>query len=257
MRWIEILGLTIIDQMTAAGRYVGFVKESLQQTFSPPFRRSLLFQQLEFLGNHSLSIIILTGFFVGAVFGLQIGGIFEIFRAESLLGGATAKALTMELSPLLVGFLLAGRAGSAMTAEIATMKVNEQVDAMEAMGVDPISYLVVPRIIASLLVIPLLVVIFSFVGTLGAFITGVMIFDVDQGVFIERINWLVDGEDLRKGIEKALVFSFLIATIACRAGLTATGGAKGVGTATTNAVVFTLLTILGFDFVITYVQFYW
>jgi phospholipid/cholesterol/gamma-HCH transport system permease protein len=141
-----------------------------------------------------------------------------------------------------------------MTAEISTMRVNEQVDAMEAMAVDPIHYLVVPRMIAAMIIIPLLCAIFIFIGTFGAFVTGVAIFDVDVGIFIDRIKWMVEARDIFNGLEKAFVFSIIIASIACRHGLNASGGAKGVGRATTNSVVMTLLVILLCDVFITYVQ---
>ena len=119
------------------GAFVIFMKDAVVEALKPPFRWRQLLQQLEFIGNGSLNIILLTGFFTGAVFGLQIGGIFKVFNAEGLTGGATGIALATELAPLITGFLLTGRAGSAMTAEISTMVVNEQVDALEAMGVSP------------------------------------------------------------------------------------------------------------------------
>ena len=239
---------------SVVGRYLLFFYEVLKLSFQKPFRKDLLFQQLEFIGNQSLNIIILTGFFTGAVFGLQIGGIFQIFRAESIMGAATAKALTRELAPLVTAFLLAGRVGSSITAEIATMRVSEQIDAIEAMGVDPVGYLVVPRFLASIVIIPLLCCIFIFTGVIGAYMTGVMIFDVDVGIFLDKIKWLVKPKDIASGMQKAFIFSAIIAVISCRFGLKAGGGAKGVGQATTQSVVLSLLVILGFDVFITYVQ---
>jgi phospholipid/cholesterol/gamma-HCH transport system permease protein len=247
-------GRFIIQKSRDLGGFVLYLKHVLRQMITPPIRWDLIFQQLEFVGNQSLNIILLTGFFTGAVFGLQIGGIFQIFRAESIMGAATGKALTRELAPLMTAFLLTGRAGSAMTAEISTMRVNEQIDAMEAMGVDPIHYLVVPRLIASMIIIPLLCGIFIFIGIIGSFVTGIFVFDVDIGIFLDRIKWLVEPHDIYKGLEKGFIFSVIIATLACRFGLRASGGAKGVGQATTNSVVMTLLVILLCDVVITYVQ---
>ena len=248
------VGTRVISSISKAGDFLLFVWEVFKQIFVPPFRRRLVFQQLYFIGNESLFIILLTGFFTGGVFGLQLGVVFDIFRAEGLMGGATGKALTRELAPLMTGFLLAGRAGSAMTAEIATMKVNEQVDAMEAMGVDPLHYLVVPRVLAAMFIIPLLCGIFILVGEIGCWVVGVVLYDVDQGVFFEKLIWLVGPNDIWAGLFKALVFSILIALVACRYGIQASGGAKGVGTATTVSVVNSLLLILAFDVVITYFQ---
>lgn len=251
---IQRLGKNIMSRFHDLGEFILYLRDIGRQFIKPPIRWELIFQHLEFVGNQSVNIILLTGFFTGAVFGLQIGGIFQIFRAESIMGAATGKALTREMAPLMTAFLLAGRAGSAMTAELATMRVNEQVDAMEAMAVDPIHYLVVPRMIATVVIVPLLCAIFIFVGLIGSFVTGVVLFDVDVGVFMDRIKWLVEPKDIFKGLEKALIFSVIIATISCRYGLKASGGAKGVGQATTNSVVTTLLVVLLCDVVITYVQ---
>lgn len=253
--FLEIIGELLLTKVGQLGSFFMFLGEVFRQAFRRPFRIDNIFQQLEFIGNQSLNIIILTGFFTGAVFGLQIGSIFQIFRAEGLMGGATGKALTRELAPLMTGFLLAGRAGSAITAEIATMKVNEQVDAMEAMAVDPISYLVVPRMIAAIIMIPFLCGVFIFVGIFGAYLLGVGLFNVDQGVFIEKVIWLVQPRDILAGLQKALIFAVIIASVSCRYGLSASGGAKGVGVATTDSVVVTLLSILIADLIITYIQF--
>ena len=171
-----------------------------------------------------------------------------------MMGAANGKALTRELSPLITAFLLAGRGGAAITAEISTMKVNEQIDAMEAMGVSPISYLVAPRFIAALLMMPLLVGVFNFTGEIGSLTVGVFLFDVDQGVFFAKLIDMVTGKDIWCGMEKAVVFGAIISLLSCRFGLLAKGGAKGVGLATTNAVVSMLLVILGVDFLITYIQ---
>jgi phospholipid/cholesterol/gamma-HCH transport system permease protein len=251
---VSAIGKIALQRLHDLGAYGLYLYEIAKQTVQRPMRWELIFQQLEFIGNQSLNIILLTGFFTGAVFALQIGGIFQIFRAESIMGAATAKALTREMAPLMTAFLLTGRAGSAMTAEIATMRVNEQVDAMEAMAVDPINYLVVPRTIAAMMIIPLLCGVFIFIGTFGAFTMGVAVFDVDVGIFIDRIKWLVEPRDIMNGLEKAFIFSIIISTMACRYGLHASGGAKGVGRATTMSVVTTLLIILLCDVVITYVQ---
>jgi phospholipid/cholesterol/gamma-HCH transport system permease protein len=195
---------------------------------------------MAFIGYESTFIILLCGFFIGAAVSLQVGTIFVIFGAQSMLGAANAKALARELSPLMAGFLMAGRAGAAITAEISTMKVNEQIDAMEAMAVDPISYLVVPRLVASLLMLPLLVALFNLTGQIASLIIALSIFDIDQGIFFDKMARIVSWRD-----------------VACRYGLVASGGAKGVGKATTNAVVMMLLTLLGVDFVITYLQIVW
>jgi phospholipid/cholesterol/gamma-HCH transport system permease protein len=254
---VEALGRRIQKMGAEIAAFWHFVREIAKWTVRPPFRVALLFQQLEFIGNQSLNIILISGLAVGAVFGLQIGAIFSIFRAESLMGYVTAEALCRELAPLMTAILITGRAGSAMTAEIATMKVNEQVDAMEAMAVDPISYLVVPRVLASLVMVPMLCAIFIFIGIIGAYIAGVALFNVDQGLFVEKIVSIMEPKALVRGIIKAFAFSVIMAALACRYGLKASGGAKGVGIATTNSVVTTLLSVLFVDVVVTYFQVIW
>ena len=250
----NFIGLYVFNFMTKVGGICIYFGEVSKKCFIPPFRWSQILTQLDFIGNQSLNIVLLAGFFTGAVFGLQIGAIFGIFSSESLMGAATSEALSRELAPLMTGFLLAGRAGSSITAELSSMKVNEQIDAMEAMAVDPVHYLVVPRVVASLIMIPFLCGIFMLVGTIGCFLIGTLIYDVDQGVFLDRILWLVQPKDIVSGLIKALAFAFIISSIACRYGLKASGGAKGVGKATTESVIVSLLLILLSDVFITFVQ---
>ncbi|MCB9228723.1 MAG: ABC transporter permease [Deltaproteobacteria bacterium] len=247
----------IRTQAEQVGAFLLFLAEIAQQALRLPFRRHEIFRQIEFVGNQSLMIILLTGFATGAVFGLQIGGIFTIFRAEGIIGGATGIALSTELAPLVTGFLLAGRAGSAMTAEISTMVVNEQVDALEAMGISPIHYLVVPRVLASMFIMPFLCGLFMFAGIAGVWMIGRLLFNVDEGIFMDKLISMVQSTDIIKGLRKMFFFSFIISATSCRYGLNASKGAKGVGLATTNAVVHTLLLILVMDFMITWMEVRW
>lgn len=248
------VGQRITMFVRVIGGFMIFMRHVFQQTFSPPFRGRLILQQMDFIGNQSLNIVMMSAFFVGAVFGLQIGIVFKIFMAEGIMGAATGKALARELAPMMTGFLISGRAGSAITAELATMRVSEQIDAMEAMGVDPVSYLVVPRLLAGMVIVPVICGIFMFVGVFGAFVMGVFLFDVDQGVFFDKIVSIVRVKDVIDGLTKAFIFSFVIILIACQFGLKAGGGAKGVGSATTNSVVTTFLVLLAVDFFMTYLQ---
>lgn len=254
---ITWIGRLVLDRFKKSVDFFHFCIEVARWTFRKPFRVHLLFQQLEFIGNQSLPIMMVSSLAVGAVFGLLVGGVFQVFKAENLLGGVTAKALCMEMAPITTLILLAGRAGSAMCAEIAIMKVNEQVDALESMAVDPISYLVVPRVLASLIIGPLLTAVFIFVGIIGAYFVGVALFHVDHGLFLEKITRIVETKDLVRGLFKAVIFTGIMALICCRFGLTASGGAKGVGIATTTSVVSTLLAVLAVDVLITYFQIIW
>jgi phospholipid/cholesterol/gamma-HCH transport system permease protein len=254
LRGLETMGGWVRRQIIGLGRFTLLLREVFFWMVRPPVRIQLIFRQFEFVGNKSLSIVTLSSLFTGAVLGLQIGKIFGIFRAEGLMGAATGKALALELAPVMCGFIVTGRAGAAMAAEIATMRVNEQLDAMEAMGVSPVSYLIVPRVIASTLMMPLLSAIFLGLGLIGCYILGVIMFRIDTSVFVAQLQWLVWVSDIQKGLVKALVFGFIIATIACFKGFYARGGAKGVGEATTQAVVSSLLTILIVDFFISLAQ---
>jgi phospholipid/cholesterol/gamma-HCH transport system permease protein len=254
LRGLETLGHNVRAGIVGTGRYALLVRDLFYWLFHKPFRIRLIFKQLEFVGNKSLNIILLSSVFTGAVLGLQLGKIFGLFRAEGLMGAATGKAMALELAPVMCGFIVTGRAGAAMAAEIATMRVNEQIDAMEAMGVDPISYLVVPRVVASTLMMPVLAGIFLSLGVVGCYIVGQAVFGVDNQVFLRQLQELVWVSDIRKGLFKATVFGFILSSIACYRGFYARGGAKGVGEATTQAVVTSLLTILIVDFFITYFQ---
>ena len=253
-RLVSYLGASVIRRVNDAGAVGIYLGDVLKQTFSRPFRWTLILQQLEFIGNQSLGIIVLTAFFTGAAFALSIGPFFQNFKAESIMGAATAISLARELAPLMTAFLMIGRAGSSMTAELSTMRVGEQIDAMEAMGVDPISYLVVPRVIGSMVILPLLCGIFVFVGVIAAYVIGRGMFSVDTGIFFEKITWLAESKDVTLGLQKSFIFAFVIGAMSCRFGLRAGGGAKGVGLATTNAVVTCLLAVLACDYVITYIQ---
>ena len=249
-----VIGDVLIKLLAGLGRFLLFFKEVFVWFFKPPFRLSLLIKQLEFVGNKSATIILISAFFVGGVLGLQLGVIFRLFSAEGLMGAATGKSLALELGPVMCGFIVIGRAGAAMAAEIATMRVNEQIDAMEAMGVNPISYLVIPRVLASTIMMPILAAIFLFVGVIGCYAVAVIFYKVDTMTFMQQLKWIVYWSDVVKGLIKATAFGFIFSTIACYKGFKAKGGAKGVGEATTSAVVASLLSILVGDFFITIFQ---
>ena len=236
------------------GKLVLFCRDFFYTLASNNLRFHLVSRQLEFVGNKSFLIVFLASLFTGGVLGLQLGVIFKIFGAESLMGATTGKSLALELAPVMCSFIVTGRAGAAMAAEIATMRVNEQIDAIEAMGVNPMNYLVVPRVIASILMTPLLTILFLGIGVIGSYIVGVIFYKIDSRVFTNQIKWLVLPLDIWKGFIKAIFFGFIFSIIACYKGFYASGGAKGVGEATTRAVVLGLLTILIVDFVITLMQ---
>lgn len=189
-RAIEPVGLVSIHIFEGIGKFFIFFAHFIKWLITPPFRFALFFKQLEFVGNKSALIICIAGLFTGAVLGLQLGVIFLLFSAESLIGATTGKALSLELAPVISAFIVTGRAGSAMTAEIGTMRVSEQLDAMEAMGVNPVSYLVVPRILANIFMMPILSSIFLFIGILGCYSMVKIVYGVDEAIFFRNYNGL-------------------------------------------------------------------
>lgn len=252
---IKIIGRLTLHKVEGIGNFAIFVVNGLKQSFSRNIRVDLVFRQLEFIGNKSFGITLLAGTMVGAVFGLQFGEIFRIFGAESMIGAAAGFALSKELAPVVGSFLVTARAGSAMAAEIGTMRVNEQIDAMRVMAVDPVGYLVTPRMLGSIIMMPLVATLFIAAGVTSAYLIGVGMYAVDQGIFFEKIRMIVAPRHIVQGMEKAAVFGAIFSATGCYKGFHAAGGAKGVGKATTEAVVISLVTILVTDFFISYLQF--
>jgi phospholipid/cholesterol/gamma-HCH transport system permease protein len=217
----------------------------------PPYRFGLVIQAMEFIGVGSLSIIMLVSVFVGGVFGLQSVEAFRMFNADGYVGTAVSLTLTREISPVLTALMVSGRAGSAMATEIGSMRITEQIDALSTMAVNPIQYLVVPRIIATTIMVPLLTMVFNVVGMFGAYIFVVIIKNVDPGLFVHNIRWYTDVADLAMGLIKGGVFGLALSLIGCYQGYNASGGAKGVGLATMRSVVWSSVAVLSLDFGIT------
>lgn len=217
----------------------------------PPFRGTLLLQQMDFIGVGSLSIIVLVSVFTGGVFGLQSVEAFRIFQADGYVGTAVSLTLTREIAPVITALMVAGRSGSSMATELGSMRISEQIDALATLAVNPIQYLVVPRIIASTLMMPALTMVYNVCGMFGAYIFVVLVKHVDPGIFIYNIRWYTGVGDLSMGLIKALVFGLIVALIGCHQGYHASGGARGVGLATMRAVVISSVAILIVDFVVT------
>jgi phospholipid/cholesterol/gamma-HCH transport system permease protein len=251
IRSVESLGGWILGFIEGFGTtlVVGF--RALLAMFRPPLRLRTLFHHMEFIGFQSLAIVVITGFFTGGVFALQAEYGFSIFGAQSLTGSTVALSLTRELGPVLTALLVTGRAGSAMAAELASMRVTEQIDALEAMAVDPVDYLVTPRLCASVLMMPALTTVFCVVGILGAWYVGTQILGISEGAFVHRIEWYLNPDDFLGGLYKSAVFGAIMAVVACVRGLAATGGAAGVGRVTTQAVVITSVSVLVMDYFLT------
>ena len=225
------------------------------QTFAwlvrPPFRLAQLFNALDFIGAGSTFIVALVGIFTGMAFTVSTIVGFRQFSAENMVGGVVALALARELAPVLASVVLTARAGSTMASELGNMRVTEQIDAITTMGVSPVQYLVSPRVLASLIVTPMLAIVFGIAGMFGAWVVGVIWQGIDPGLFIDRVRQFLMWRDLRMCIVKAIVFGGLVSIICCKKGFYATGGARGVGEATAKAVVASIVVIFCADYVLT------
>lgn len=212
-------------------------------------------EQLAAVGPDSLFIALLTAVFVGAVFTIQVAREFINFGAGNIVGGVLAVALTRELTPVLTAVILAGRVGSAFAAEIGTMRVTEQIDALLMLKTDPIDYLVIPRILACLLMLPILTLLSLMTGMFGGLIVAINIYSLSDTVFLDSARNFLEIWDIISAMIKAACFGVLIAIIGCSWGLTTTGGAKGVGQSTTTAVVTALLIIFISNFFLSWLMF--
>ncbi len=233
------------------GAIAVFSLDAIRWIFRRPFRFGEILKQIEFVGNQSILIICLTGVFTGMVFAFQAWVGFSMVNAENLIGATTALAITRELGPVMTGMIISARAGGAMAARLGTMRVTEQIDALEVMGVHPIQYLVTPRIIAATLATPLLVAVFDFVAMIGAHFFSVKILELDEAIFWDKINFWINPRDINEGLLKGAVFGFLFSIICCYRGFNTEGGAKGVGDATNKGVVSSMVSIIVVDFFIT------
>jgi phospholipid/cholesterol/gamma-HCH transport system permease protein len=254
-RVVEATGSFVIDGVESVGAMILLAVEVIVWLLRPPWRIRLFLQSMDSVGVGSLFIIGLTGTFTGAVFALQSAYAFRLFNAESLVGSTVALSLTRELSPVLTALLVTGRSGSGVATELGTMRVTEQIDALASMAVNPTQYLIVPRVVAFIVMMPILCTVFTMVGMVGAWVVGVQILGIDPGQFLENVRWYVDPRDVFVGLIKATVFGALIGLIACRKGFYASGGAKGVGEATTGAVVTGSVTVLISDYLLTWLMY--
>lgn len=252
---LKALGMGILRIPLELLAEVGMVTRLLGQVIfwgiRPPYRLRLFIAAMEFVGVQSIFIVGLTGIFIGMVFGIQLVFGFRQFGAENQAGAVVGLALARELAPVFGALMVSSRAGSAMCTELGSMRVSDQIDALSTMAVNPVQYLVVPRIVAGTVMLPFLTMLFNLVGIVGAWVVCVHVLGLDSGIFIDKVRWYVDLPDVRQGLVKAAVFGFALSAIACRHGFYASGGAAGVGQATTKAVVQSAVVILMLDYVIT------
>jgi phospholipid/cholesterol/gamma-HCH transport system permease protein len=229
---------------------------SVSSLFSPPYYVSDVLDQMDIIGVGSLPIVLLTGFFIGAVMVLQTAAQFERFGQTALTADVVSLALVRELGPSITGLLVAGRNASGMASELGSMIVTEQVDAMRAMGTDPVRKLVTPRMVATVLMLPLLTAMADFMGLIGGYLVSFFTLRLGAVTFWTRAIDILEFSDLMQGLTKPLVFGFIIATVGCYQGLKVKGGTQGVGRATTQAVVTASVVILVSNFFLTKLMLY-
>lgn len=244
-------GIALLCQMGGMGV---FLANGLTAMATPPFRLRLLLRQISFIGIHSLFVIMLTAIFAGMVLGLQGYYTLSRFGSEALLGPAVALSIIRELGPVLTGLMVTGRAGSALAAELGIMRIREQVDALHAMGINPMRYLVAPRMQAGLLVLPLLTSIFDMVGIYGGYLVAVHLLGLSSGTYFGGIESTVVPKDLLVGLLKSVSFGLIITWVCTYKGYNTTRGAEGVSRATTSAVVLSSVMILIWDYFVTSVM---
>jgi len=250
--FLEAVGSWFISFLEFWGRWFFISINSLLLAFKPPVRFRRYVYYLATIGADSLPVIAVTSLFTGGVIALETYTAFHRFNAEYMIGAVVAIAMARELAPVLSALLVTARSGSAMAAEIGTMRVTEQIDALEMMAVHPVKYLVTPRVYTSILAVTILTIVSDIVGYIGGYIVSVYLFGVNKTLYLRYTQNLAEMNDVYHGLIKAAVFGFLIATISCLYGYYAKGGAKGVGEATTKAVVSSSIAILIFDYLITY-----
>lgn len=247
-RAVEAFGRILISFTEELGRVTILLTSALKQIILPPFEVKNTFKQTIEVGVKSMPVVLITALFTGMVLALQSYTGFKRFNAEIMVGTVVALSLTRELGPVLTGLIVAGRAGAAMAAELGTMRVTEQIDALETLATNPVKYLVVPRFVAGVIALPSLTVIADFIGIIGGYFVTVGLLGANSSVYWKRTWDYLEISDIYNGLIKSCFFGASIAIISCYKGFYTQGGAEGVGKATTGAVVVSSMTILISDY---------
>ena len=249
--FFHIIGSFSITFIQETGKITLLLWKALILIFQRPLNLKNILKQMEEVGIKSIPVVLITGAFTGAVLALQSYTGFKRFNAETFVGTVVALSITRELGPVLTGLMVSGRVGSSMAAELGTMQVTEQIDALYTLAVNPIKYLIVPRLLAALIMMPVLVIFADLIGILGGYFVSVKVLHSNPYIYLERTWDYLELNDIYSGLFKAGVFGIIIATISCYQGFFTEGGAEGVGRATTKAVVLSCLLILIFNYIIT------
>lgn len=245
------IGRAVLNLFQAAGRLCLFAAEGVAHAARPPFYWPQFLRQCVDIGFYSLPVVGLTAIFTGMVLALQSYTGFSRFAAESAIPNVVVVSITRELGPVLTSLMVAGRIGAAMAAEIGTMRVTEQIDALTTLRTHPMKYLVAPRLLAGVLMLPLLVMIADLIGVLGGYVVAVHKLGFNGELYLRNTLAALESIDVVSGLVKAAVFGFIIALLGSYSGFHSKGGAQGVGAATTNAVAASMALILVFNYMIT------
>jgi phospholipid/cholesterol/gamma-HCH transport system permease protein len=251
MKPFQLIGHVVLEFLATVGRVVLFAGAGLGHCVRPPFHLRSLGRQLVEIGYYSLPVVGLTAIFTGMVLALQSYTGFSRFSAEGAVANVVVVSITRELGPVLAGLMVAGRIGASMAAEIGTMRVTEQIDALTTLSTNPMKYMVAPRLIAGLTMLPLLVVVANIIGVFGGYLVAVYKLGFNPANYLQNTFDALQTEDVVSGLVKASVFGLIVALMGCYHGYTSRGGAQGVGAATTNAVVSSAILILCFDYILT------
>ena len=247
----DIVGTRVLHFLAESGKIIIFSAKVFLWIFRPPLDARSLLKQVEEVGVKSIPVVLITGAFTGMVLALQSYTGFKRFNAEAFVGTVVALSITRELGPVLSGLMVSGRVGSAMAAELGTMQVTEQIDALYTLATNPIKYLIVPRFLAAVIIMPILTIFTDVVGILGGYLVSVELLGSNPTIYLRRTFDYLDLEDFYIGLLKSIIFGMIIALIGCYEGFHTQGGAEGVGKATTKAVVMSSLLILIANYFIT------
>lgn len=251
----QALGETVLHLFRAVGQLAVFIARAVMHVFLPPFFPRLIVRQFIDIGYYSLPVVGMTALFTGMVLALQSYTGFARFNAESAIAAVVVLSVTRELAPVLAGLMVAGRVGASMAAEIGTMRVTEQIDALTTLSVNPFKYLIAPRIIAGTLMLPVLVLVGDIIGVFGGYVVSIYSLGFSPGSYLSQTWDILERIDVISGLVKAAVFGFIVAAMGCYNGFNSARGAQGVGAATTYAVVSSSILILIFNYLLTQVFF--
>lgn len=251
----EGVGSSLVKALQSLGALCLFVSQSVRHVFTPPWYPKLILRQFVDIGYYSLPVVGMTAIFTGMVLALQSYTGFTRFNAESAIAGVVSLSVTRELAPVLAGLMVAGRIGASIAAEIGTMRVTEQIDALTTLSVNPYKYLIVPRIIAGTLMLPALVLVADIIGIYGGYIVSIYTLGFSEGSYLQQTWDILQPNDVISGLVKASAFGFIVTMMGCYHGFNSGRGAQGVGAATTYAVVSASILILIFNFILTKVFF--